>query len=93
MYAVTVIFEIAADQIEAFMPLMTHNAQTSRDVEPGCHVFDICRDGTTIFLYELYSDRAAFDAHLQSAHFKDFDAQVGPMILSKDVRLFSEVIR
>lgn len=93
MYAVTVTFEIKPDQVEAFMPLMVENARASLEQEPGCHQFDICRDGAVVFLYELYDDRAAFDAHLQTAHFLGFDAAVGPMIDSKSIRLFKEVIQ
>lgn len=93
MYAVTVMFEIKPDRIEAFMPLMRENARVSREDEPGCRQFDICHDEAVVFLYELYDDRAAFDAHLQSAHFLSFDAAVGPMIDSKSIHLFKEVIQ
>ncbi|MEM7522936.1 MAG: antibiotic biosynthesis monooxygenase [Pseudomonadota bacterium] len=39
-----------------------------------------------MFLYEVYDDAAAFDAHLASDHFKDFDAAVAPMVAAKTVR-------
>ncbi len=93
MYVVTVTFRIHPGQMDGFLPLMQANAATSRAQEPGCHQFDICRDGDEIFLYEVYDDRAAFDAHLQSAHFKEFDAAVADMIAEKNVKLFAEVIR
>ena len=88
MYAVTVEFDIHADKLDAFLPLMLENARTSREAEPGC-----LTGGAFIFLYELYEDRAAFDAHLASAHFKSFDAAVGDMIASKRIKLFDEVLR
>ena len=93
MFAVTVLFRIHPDKIEAFLPLMTGNARLSREVEPGCQMFDICRDGDELFLYEIYDDRAAFEAHLASDHFRAFDAAVGDMVADKQVRLFEEVIR
>jgi quinol monooxygenase YgiN len=93
MFAVTVTFRIHTGRMDDFLPKMTTNARTSRAVETGCQQFDICRDGDTIFLYELYDSRAAFDAHLASDHFKSFDAAVGPMIAEKHVVLFNEVIR
>lgn len=93
MYAVTVLFKIKPGQMQAFLPLMTENARTSRAVEAGCQQFDICRDGDEVFLYELYDDRAAFDAHLASVHFTEFDAAVSDMVAEKHVRLFEEVIR
>ncbi|WP_171132864.1 MULTISPECIES: putative quinol monooxygenase [unclassified Ruegeria] len=95
MYAVTVTFRVAPDHLETFLPLMVENAQTSLQQEPGCHQFDICRgdDPNQVFLYEIYDDRAAFDAHLASVHFKSFDSKVADMIEEKTVALFDEVIR
>ncbi len=83
MYVVTVTFTIDPAQRNAFLPLMLENARISRDDEPGCRHFDVCTDDAkpnTVFLYELYDDRAAFDAHLDSAHFKSFAAAVQPML-------------
>lgn len=94
MYAIVVTFEIKEDRIGAFMPAMLQNAQTSLSEEPGCRRFDVCTDPgrpTEIFLYELYTDRAAFEAHLASDHFAAFDVQVADMIAKKDVRTYAEV--
>ena len=90
MYVVVVDFRIKPERLAQFVPLMLENARLSRETEPGCRVFDVCADPkekTSIFLYEVYDDRAAFDAHLASAHFKRFDAAVGEMLASKAVRL------
>lgn len=95
MFAVVVTFEIEPGQFDAFMPLMTENAQTSLSDEPGCQRFDVCTDPGRpgeVFLYELYTDEAAFSAHLDSAHFKAFDAKVAAMIQSKHVRTFRQVL-
>ena len=94
MYAVVVRFRIAAGEMENFLKLMRENAQTSLKDEPGCHQFDVATDTSRpneVLLYEIYSDRAAFDAHLASAHFKAFDAKITDMVLSKDVHTFDEV--
>ena len=83
MYVVTVEFTIAPAQWSAFVPLMLENAQRSREGEPGCRQFDVCTDASKpheVFLYELYDDRAAFDAHLASAHFKAFAQTTQAMI-------------
>jgi autoinducer 2-degrading protein len=90
MYVVVVDFSVKPERLAQFMPLMLENARLSRETEPGCRVFDVCADPkekTSIFLYEVYDDRAAFDAHLASAHFKRFDAAVGEMLAAKAVRL------
>lgn len=91
MYVVTVEFVIKQDQVEAFAPLMAANAAASVRDEPGCSQFDVCWDpeGKPVcFLYEIYDDATAFQAHLASAHFKSFDAQVTDMVAEKSVRIW-----
>lgn len=85
MYCVTVLFQIAQGQMDPFVPLMIENARTSLAKEPGCRVFDVWSEGSTVFLYEVYDNRAAFDAHLASEHFRAFDAAAGPMVVSKQI--------
>ena len=94
MYAVCVTFEIKAGRMSDFLPLMQENARTSRLVEDGCHQFEVATDPdrrNAVFLYEIYSDRAAFDEHLASPHFQAFDAATSDMIASKAVATWSEV--
>ena len=82
-------FEINLQQIDAFLPLMRENASASARDEPGCRQFDVCYDPDHpghVFLYEVYDDRTAFDAHLSTLHFKSFDAATAGMIRSKKVR-------
>jgi quinol monooxygenase YgiN len=44
-----------------------------------------------VFLYERYADRAAFDAHLASTHFRAFDAAVRGMVAAKSMRALQRV--
>lgn len=88
MYVVTVEFAVVAGHGQDFLQAMVANARTSREVEPGCRQFDVCVDASrpgVAFLYELYDDRAAFDAHLASPHFKAFAAATEAMIDAKRV--------
>ncbi|UES45727.1 putative quinol monooxygenase [Roseibium aggregatum] len=94
MYAVTVVFQIKAEAVEDFLPLMIANAEASLKDEPGCRQFDVCTDPDRpgdVFLYELYDDADAFQAHLQTPHFKSFDAKVARMIAQKTVRTYAKV--
>lgn len=94
MFAVVVTFDIKAAEMPSFLSLMHKNAATSLEKESGCHQFDVCVDPsreTEVFLYELYTDKAAFDVHLASEHFRTFDAAVAHMIAHKDVKTFSRV--
>ena len=88
MYVVTVLFEIAVGQEGSFRYAVCRQARNSLEQEPHCHRFDVCIDPTDpgkVFLYEIYTDRAAFDAHLQSDHFRLFDDQVRPWLMAKKV--------
>lgn len=91
---VLVRLRIAPERMHDFLPLMQSNARLSRETEPGCHHFDVAQDPERpgeVLLYEVYTDRAAFDAHLASAHFKLFDAASADMVQSKVVEFWSEV--
>jgi autoinducer 2-degrading protein len=94
MYVVTVEFIVEPQQAAAFRREVVANARVSRDTEPGCRQFDVCAmpdDPATIFLYEVYADRAAFDAHLATSHFRAFDAAVGSWVARKTVRFFQRI--
>lgn len=91
MYIVTVEFIVKPESVQAFMPLMVDNARASRSQERGCRQFDVCVEPAApnvVFLYEVYDDRGAFDAHLQTAHYKSFDAAVRDMVAAKVVRTY-----
>jgi autoinducer 2-degrading protein len=94
MYVVTVEFHIRPPHFAAFLPLMRENAQASLRIEPGCRQFDVCTDParpSSLFLYEVYDDRSAFEAHLASEHFTRFDAAVRDMVAGKLVRTLQRV--
>ena len=93
-YVVTVEFEIRTPHLGDFLAQARENARLSRELEPGCRQFDVCTDParpSTVFLYERYGDRAAFEAHLASEHFLAFDAAVRGMIAAKSVRTLQRV--
>lgn len=92
MFVVTVLFRQHPEHAVAFLDAVTENARRSLEDEPGCHRFDVAvgEDGPeTVFLYELYSDRAAFDAHMKTAHFTAFDTMVAPWVASKEARFYT----
>ena len=91
MFVITVEFQIKPEHIDDFMPRMIENAEASLTKEPGCHQFDVCvapDDPTKIFLYELYTDKAAFEAHKQMEHFKAFDKNTANWIAKKSAAPF-----
>ncbi|MFT6272945.1 MAG: quinol monooxygenase YgiN [Dinoroseobacter sp.] len=95
-YAVTVTFLIKPDAFDDFMLLIRANSKTSLLDEIDCNQFDVATDPSRpneVFLYEVYTNRAAFDVHLGSSHFKSFDAATAELIASKDVRTYSQVVQ
>lgn len=92
MFIVLVRFRLVADFVEAFRPLMRAQAANSLEREEGCRRFDVAYDPddeTACLLYELYDNRAAFDTHLQTDHFQQFDKDVAGGVLSKDVTFWN----
>ncbi len=91
MYVITVVFKVIPSHADEFAIAMIENARASLETEPGCHQFDVGfapDDPATCFLYELYTDKSAFETHLAAAHFKSFDAKVAPWLESKAVQAY-----
>lgn len=85
-FSLTVHFAIVPSHRDAFLELVRENAALSLRDEPGCLRFDVLvaeGDDDQILLYELYTDAAAFDAHLASPHFKSFDQATKDMVVTK----------
>jgi (4S)-4-hydroxy-5-phosphonooxypentane-2,3-dione isomerase len=92
LLALIVEFRIKPEYIDAFATAIEQNARASRDTEPGCRQFDVCRDpadAQLFFLYELYDDEAAIQAHLQSEHFLSMNAASAGWVESKTVRRYA----
>lgn len=88
MFVVTVAFVVKEAHVVEFKTVMLTQASNSLTLEPGCHQFDVCFDPSDrkrIFLYEVYTDKTAFEEHLNTEHFLDFDAKVRDWVISKTV--------
>jgi autoinducer 2-degrading protein len=62
--------------------------------EPGCRRFDILNlssDPNHFFLYEIYDNEAAFKAHRETEHFKQYAASVAKMVAKRDARPMSVI--
>jgi (4S)-4-hydroxy-5-phosphonooxypentane-2,3-dione isomerase len=82
-------FRIKPAHVDAFDIAIRANAQLSVNTEPGCRQFDVCRDPadpTLFFLYEVYDDEAAMQAHLHSPHFLQMNAATASWVEAKRVR-------
>ncbi len=73
-FAVIATYEIAADQIEVFLPLLRAHRDRCLKNEPGTLGFEILRPAQNLMLYEVYESEAAFQAHRDGpmvARFRD----------------------
>jgi len=62
--------------------------------EPGCRTFNISVQQSNpnhVFLYEVYDNAAALEAHRQTPHFKKFAATTKDMVADRVVHALSAV--
>ena len=88
MLALVVEFRIHTAHLEAFERAIVDNARASLELEPGCLQFDVCRDPADpalFFLYELYDDDAAIQAHLHTTHYVQMNQATADWVESKKV--------
>ena len=88
MFVITVKFVINEKDIEKFKVRMLQQARDSLELEKDCHIFDVCHDSNNkniVFLYEIYSDKNAFDIHLNSKHYLAFNDEVSSWVKEKIV--------
>lgn len=72
MYVIIAPIQIKEGYKEQFVEAMLDDAKGSVNDEPGCLRFDVIQDAADpnrIWLYEVYVDEAAFQAHLEAPHF------------------------
>ena len=91
-FVITVDFTVKPGAMAAFRNLIDRNARDSCAGEPGCRRFDVLvptDSGDKVFLYEIYDDRAAFDAHLKTPHFEVFNRESEALVISKKVAQYN----
>jgi quinol monooxygenase YgiN len=96
MFIVTVEFDVDPRFAAPFIDATLENARASRALEAGCRQFDVCLaedDPAKVFLYEVYQDRPAFDAHVSTEHYQAFDAEVREWVTGKRVSFYRDAGR
>lgn len=87
-FAVLVDFRLKPGSRGAFRELIDANAHASVTTEPDCLRFDVVEpegELDRIVLYEVYAHRAAFQIHIDSAHYVRFAAASADLCASKSV--------
>ena len=87
MYVLVVTIDVKPDQKDSLLATLD-DARGSVRNEPGCVRFDVIQDEHTenrMYLYEVYADRAAFDAHEASPHTRRYLAARDQYLASTEV--------
>ena len=87
-YINAVDLDIAPGQMAIFIEAIKENGAASVK-EPGCRVFNIsvlATDPNHVFLYEVYDNEAALNAHRMTDHFKKYQAAVANIVTGRNVR-------
>ena len=87
-------FEIDPEFEDVFLRRVMEQAAVSLRLERDCLQFDVCRDpgiAHHVLLYEIYASDAAFEAHLLSDHFLQFDRDTRRWVVSKTVERWRRV--
>ena len=93
LYINAVDLDIQPGQIDQYLALLKVNGAASVK-EPGCHEFNITvsqKDPNHVFIFEVYDNAAAVEAHRATDHFKTYAAATKDMIVKRDARALSSV--
>jgi quinol monooxygenase YgiN len=75
-------------QLENYMAALKEHAETAVRVEPGVltlYAVAEKNDPTRITVFEIYADAAAYQAHLQTPHFKKYKSTTKDMVKSLEL--------
>lgn len=95
MISIFVTIQIAPGKRDAFVEAVLDDAKGSVRDEPGCYRFDVLQDQSDlnrIYLYEVYADEAALEAHRQALHFLKWRSIVEDWFEGEPQRLFTSTI-
>jgi len=94
MYVITVEFAVKSGCEESFIARVKKQAEDSLNLETACRYFDVCLpedNRSSVFLYEIYDDKTAFEQHLNTQHFLNFAEETADWVESKDVQAWQRV--
>ena len=94
-FAVTVRYQIDPNQFDPFTKRIVQFSAAALEKEAGCLRCDVATDARLlgeVFLYKIFENRAAYEAHLMTPHYRECDAATAGMIRTKVLQTYSRVI-
>ncbi len=84
---------IVPSELPKFLDAIKENGANAVK-EPGCREFNItvlASNPNHVFLFEVYDNEAALEAHRQTPHFKKYQAATQGMVADRNVRALSVI--
>ncbi|MCH2129308.1 MAG: antibiotic biosynthesis monooxygenase [Pirellulaceae bacterium] len=95
MFSIFVTISVQEDKVDDFIQASHGDAQGATRDEPGCFRFDLHQDpevSNRFYLYEVYRDEAAFQAHLEQPHFLEWRSIVRPWFLGDPEKVLMKTV-
>jgi (4S)-4-hydroxy-5-phosphonooxypentane-2,3-dione isomerase len=92
-YINAVDIDVVPGYIDAYLAALKENGAAAVH-EPGCREFNITvsqKDPNHVFIFEVYDDAAALEAHRATDHFKKYAATTKDMVAKRDARPLASV--
>jgi (4S)-4-hydroxy-5-phosphonooxypentane-2,3-dione isomerase len=86
-------YDVVPGQVDNFLAALKENGAASVK-EPGCREFDIAvsqKDPNHVFIFEVYDDAAAAQAHTATEHFKKYKEITKDMVVKREVKPLASV--
>jgi quinol monooxygenase YgiN len=93
LYISAVEYDIVPGQIDNFLAALKENGAASVK-EPGCRELDVAvsqKDPNHVFIFEVYENAAAAEAHTATEHFKKYKATTKDMVAKREANLLWSV--
>jgi quinol monooxygenase YgiN len=88
LFIAAVEYDIVPGQVDAFLAALKENGAASVK-EPGCRELDIAvsqKDPNHVFIFEVYDDAAAVEAHRATDHFKKYQAATKDLVAKREAK-------
>jgi (4S)-4-hydroxy-5-phosphonooxypentane-2,3-dione isomerase len=88
LFIAAVEYDIVPGQVDAFLAALKENGAASVK-EPGCRELDIAisqKDPNHVFIFEVYDNAAALEAHRATDHFKKYQAATKDMVAKREAK-------
>ena len=85
--------DVVPGQVDNYLAALKENGAASVK-EPGCREFDIAvsqKDANHVFIFEVYENAAAAEAHTATEHFKKYKAITKDMVAKREAKLLWSV--